>query len=105
MLELSLGRAAEQLQKCSQLEHDMGVGLPTAVPWNGDLAESYVRLDRHADAVREVHTLEAQAAATGIGWAAAVAARGRGLLAAEERYPDAVSYTHLRAHETDSYLV
>jgi len=30
----------------------------------------------------------AQAAATGIGWAAAVAARGRGLLAAEERYPD-----------------
>ena len=66
----------------------MGVGLPTAVPWNGDLAESYVRLDRHADAVREVHSLEAQAAATGIGWAAAVAARGRGLLAAEERYPD-----------------
>ena len=91
MLELSLGRpdrAAEQLQRCSQLERDMGVGLPTAVPWNGDLAESYVRLDRHADAVREVHSLEAQAAATGIGWAAAVAARGRGLLAAEERYPD-----------------
>jgi len=90
MLELSLGRpdrAAEQLHQCSKLEHDLGVGLPTAVPWNGDLVESYVRLDRYADAFRELDSLEAQATATGIGWAAAVAARGRGLLAAEEQYP------------------
>src|SRR6478672_7478102 len=56
-------------------------------PTPGSDPQSYVRLGRHADAVRELRTLEALSTATEIGWAVAVAARGRGLLATEERYP------------------
>ncbi len=55
--------------------------------WNADLIEAYVRLDRHHDATRELDHLDTQATATGIRWAAAVAARCRGLLAPDDEYP------------------
>ena len=90
MLELSLGRpdrAVAHLETCSLFESECGVGLPNVVLWNGDLIEAYVRLDRRDDATRELAHLEAQAAATGIRWAAALAARCRGLLAPDNRYP------------------
>ena len=90
MLELSLGRpdrALAHLETCSRFERDTGVGLPNVVLWNGDLIETYVRLDRHDDAARELEHLDAQATATGIRWAAAVAARCRGLLATDDEYP------------------
>ena len=63
-----------------------GVGLPTAVQWNADLVEAYVRVGRTKDAVRELETLEEQGRATGSRWAAAAAARCRGLLADEDGY-------------------
>src|SRR5664280_334175 len=90
MLELSLGRpdrALAHLETCSRFERDTRVGLPNVVLWNGDLMETYVRLDRHDDAARELEHLNAQATATGIRWAAAVAARCRGLLATDAEYP------------------
>jgi DNA-binding CsgD family transcriptional regulator len=56
------------------------------VPWNGDLVEAYVRTGRTGLAVREVETLEEQGRTTGSRWAAATAARCRGLLADEDGY-------------------
>jgi DNA-binding CsgD family transcriptional regulator len=89
LLELSLGRAdlaVTHLEVCSAQERDVGVRLPNAVMWNGDLVESYVRLGRRADAERETQMLAEQADATGIRWAAAIAARCRGLLADEHHF-------------------
>lgn len=88
MLELSLGRpaaAVEHLSECSRLERHHGVGLPTAVLWNGDLIECYLRLGRRTDAIAELNTLASQAESTGITWAAGVLARCRGLLAPDEQ--------------------
>jgi DNA-binding CsgD family transcriptional regulator len=88
-LELSLGhpdRAIAHLVECARLEVEYGVGLPTVVPWNADLVESYVRLGRSQDAIRELEVLEEQARATGSRWATATAARCRGLLAEEDAF-------------------
>jgi DNA-binding NarL/FixJ family response regulator len=88
-LELSLGhpeRATAHLAECARLEVEYGVGLPTAVQWNADLVEAYVRVGRTKDAVRELETLEEQGRGTGSRWAAAAAARCRGLLADEDGY-------------------
>jgi DNA-binding CsgD family transcriptional regulator len=88
-LELSLGhpeRATAHLAECAHLEVEYGVGLPTAVQWNADLVEAYVRVGRTKDAVRELETLEEQGRGTGSRWAAAAAARCRGLLADEDGY-------------------
>jgi DNA-binding CsgD family transcriptional regulator len=88
-LELSLGhpeRATAHLAECARLEIEFGVGLPTAVPWNADLIEAYVRVGRTDEAVRELETFEEQGRRTGSRWAAATAARCRGLLADEDGY-------------------
>jgi DNA-binding CsgD family transcriptional regulator/tetratricopeptide (TPR) repeat protein len=100
MLELSLGdpdRALAHLADCSRLEQERGVGLPTAVLWNGDLIEAYVRLGRTSDALRELETLEQQARETGSRWATATAARCRGLLADEDEY-EAILLRALEIH-------
>jgi DNA-binding CsgD family transcriptional regulator/tetratricopeptide (TPR) repeat protein len=89
VLELSFGRperATAHLEKCARLEIEYGLKLPDVVPWNADLIEAYVRVGRAEDAVRELETLEEQGRATGSRWAAAAAARCRGLLADEDGY-------------------
>ena len=78
--------AYSHLAECARLEVEYGVGLPTAVQWNADLVEAYVRVGRSKDAVRELETLEEQGRGTGSRWAAAAAARCRGLLANEDGY-------------------
>jgi len=88
-LELSRGRperATAHLAKCVRLDIEYGVGLPSVVPSNADLVEAYLRVGRPGDAIRELETLEEQARATGSRWAAATAARCRGLLADEDGY-------------------
>ena len=88
-LELSLGhpeRATTHLAECARLEVKHAVGLPTVVQWSADLVEAYVRVGRIEDAVRELETLEKQGRMTGTRWAAATAARCRGLLADENAY-------------------
>lgn len=99
-LELALGhaeRAAAHLSECIRLDIEYGVGLPTVVPSNADLIEAYVRIGRNEDAVREVETLEEQARGTGSRWAAAAAARCRGLLEDEVGY-EAVLLHALELH-------
>jgi len=99
-LELSLGRperAAAHLSECLRLDIRYGVGLPSVVPSNADLVEAYLRVDRAGDAVRELETLEEQGRATGNLWAAATAARCRGLLADEDGY-EAVLLKALELH-------
>jgi DNA-binding CsgD family transcriptional regulator len=89
VLELSLGhpeRATAHLAECARLEVKYDVGLPTVVQWNADLVEAYVRVGRTEDAVRELENLEEQARQTGSRWAAATAARCRGLLADNDDY-------------------
>jgi len=88
-LELSRGRperATAHLAECVRLDIEYGVGLPSVVPSNADLVEAYLRVGRPGDAIRELETLEEQARATGSRWAAATAARCRGLLADEDGY-------------------
>jgi DNA-binding CsgD family transcriptional regulator len=100
VLELSLGhpeRATAHLAECARLEVEYGVGLPTAVPWNADLVEAYVRVGRIEDAVRELETLEEQGRGTGSRWAAAASARCRGLLADEDGY-ETVLLNALKLH-------
>ena len=88
-LELSLGhpeQAAAHLAECVRLDIKYVVGLPAVVPSNADLVEAYVRVGRTKDAFRELETLEEHGRATGSRWAAATAARCRGLLAEEDGY-------------------
>ena len=88
-LELSHGRperAQTHLSECVRLDIEYGVGLPAVVPSNADLVEACVRIGSTEDAVRELETLEKQARVTGSRWAAATAARCRGLLADEVGY-------------------
>ncbi len=89
LLELSLGRperATAHFEECGRIAVKYGLGLPDVVPWSADLIETYVRLGRTEDAVRELETLETQARATGSRWAMATAARSRGLLADDDGY-------------------
>jgi DNA-binding CsgD family transcriptional regulator len=105
-LELSLGRperAMAHLSECLRLDIRYGVGLPSVVPSNADLVEAYLRVDRPGDAVRELETLEEQGRVTGNRWAAATAARCRGLLADEDGY-EAVLLKALELHgDQDPY--
>ena len=89
LLELSLGhpeRAIAHLAECARLELEYGVGLPTVVQWNADLVEAYARVGRVEEAFRELDMLEVQGQVTGSQWAAATAARCRGILADEDGY-------------------
>jgi DNA-binding CsgD family transcriptional regulator len=106
VLELSLGhpeRAVAPLEECARLEIEYGVGLPTAVQWNADLIEAYVRVGRAGDAIRELEKLEHQGRETGSRWAAATAARCRGLLADDDAY-DAILLHALELHGEDEPL-
>jgi len=106
LLELSLGhpeRAGAHLEECARLETEYGVGLPTVVPWNGDLIEAYVRVGRTGDAIRELEKLEHQGRETGSRWAAATAARCRGLLADDDGY-EAILLDALELHGDDEPL-
>jgi hypothetical protein len=60
--------------------------IPARGPWQADLIEACVRIDRLAEAERELEVLERRARMTGSVWAAAAALRCRGLLAARDRF-------------------
>jgi DNA-binding CsgD family transcriptional regulator len=103
VLELSLGhpmRATTHLEECARLEIEYGVGLPTVVPWSADLIEGYVRVGQTEAAVRELEKLELQGRETGSRWAAATAARCRGLLADDDGY-EAILLHALELHGGD----
>ena len=89
LLELSLGqpdRAATHLRECGRLQAIQRMKLPTAVPFAGDLIEALVRSGDPAGAETAVRAIDASARETGLRWPAAIAARGRGLLADEADY-------------------
>ncbi len=82
-LELGLGdyaRAAADLAQAAALMSGQGVREPCLLTWRPDFIESLARLGRLAEAREQLATLEAEASATGSRWAAAAAARCRGLL-------------------------
>ncbi len=89
LLELSLGnleQAYAHTVEAARLELIMGVGLPVIVPLRPDLIEAAIRLGRLDDAARELELFEQQARKTGVSWAAATAARCRGLIDDESTY-------------------
>jgi DNA-binding CsgD family transcriptional regulator len=89
LLELSLGnleQAYAHTIEAARLELQIGVGLPVIVPLRPDLIEAAIRLGRLDDAARELELFEEQARVTGVSWAAATAARCRGLIDDESTY-------------------
>jgi DNA-binding CsgD family transcriptional regulator len=89
LLELSLGnleQAYAHTIEAARLELRIGVGLPVIVPLRPDLIEAAIRLGRLDDAARELELFEQQARDTGVSWAAATAARCRGLIDDESTY-------------------
>lgn len=100
LLELSLGRpelAATHLRECARLQRAQRMDLPTAVPSAGDLVEALVRSGDVAGARSALDAVEISARDTGLRWPAAIAARGRGLLADEDDYESAFAEA-LEAH-------
>ena len=88
-LELALSRperAVPHLEVCLHEERVGGVGIPTAVMWNGDLIEAYVRIGRLDDAAREIERLAGQARRAESRWAAAIVERYSGVLAGNDDY-------------------
>ena len=84
LLELGLGRpeeAADILGRLAQLAAERGLAEPNVVQWAPDYIEACIRSGREEEALRELTVLESQAEVTGRRWAAATAARCRGLLA------------------------
>ena len=85
-LELSLGRvdaAIAELEAVERLLAGSGLEEPTVVPWIPDLVEAYARAGRAADAETALAALERQAESSQSAYAAAGAARCRGMLAAD----------------------
>ncbi len=83
-LELGLAnyaRAAADLAQVAAQVSAQGIKEPYLLTWRPDFIESLVRLGRLTEAREQLETLEAEAASTGSRWAAAAAARCRGLLA------------------------
>ncbi len=82
LVELGLGRAGEAAEHLEEL-----LGLPevpgSALKWRTDLVEAYVRLDRRADAARELDRLERHPADDLPAEVPAAIGRCRGLLAAD----------------------
>ena len=92
LLELGLGRAKEAVQTLgllSALAAERGLGEPNVVQWSSDFIEACIRADRKEDAERELLELESRVQETGRMWAAATAARCRGLLVEEPEVTDA----------------
>ncbi len=82
-LELGLAnyaQAAADLARAAALVSGLGIGEPCAITWRPDFIESLARLGRLAEAREQLAALDAEASATGSRWAAAAAARCRGLL-------------------------
>ena len=89
LLELGLGRgenAIAQLEQVARRAREHGLGEPTVIQWGPDLIEAYVRTGRRDEANAALASFEREAEASGSVWAAAVAARCRGLLASDEEY-------------------
>ena len=100
LLELGLGRPREAVGQLEQLADQVRrhrLAEPGVIQWAPDLIEAYVRVGRRDDALLELERFEAQARASGRGWALAAAARCRGLLADEE-FEEAFEEA-LRRHE------
>lgn len=72
--------ALEPLTWIWRLERSGGANDPGVLWWHGDLLEALLGTGHRDDADRFVEQLEQRATATGRAWAAAIAARGRGLL-------------------------
>jgi DNA-binding CsgD family transcriptional regulator len=86
LLELGLGRIPEAI---AALEHADRIGLrlrvgEAVVQRAGDLVEAYVRAGRREEAEARLVLLEDEGRRTGARWSQAVAARCRGLLAADD---------------------
>jgi len=83
LLELSYGRienAIADLEVAAERAVRTGLEDPAFIPWAPDLVEAYALGGRAADAQARTEILAAQAERTGGPWAAAAAARCRGLL-------------------------
>jgi DNA-binding CsgD family transcriptional regulator len=83
LLELGLDRPETAIlhqSRTREIAVRSGVGEPNYVQWAGDLIESQIRAGLEDDARVTLAELEAQAQATGRGWALGAAARCRGLL-------------------------
>jgi DNA-binding CsgD family transcriptional regulator len=108
LLELGLGRpdrAVPHLEECARLESSHGVGHPNVVQAGADLVEALARVGRVDDAVRALATFEVQAEQTGSRWAAASAARCRGLLAVEGEYAGHFERALERHNELDQFEI
>lgn len=89
LLELGLGRTDEAIRRLEVtecFERDQGLRQPTVAQAAPDLIEAYARAGRLSDAESTLQDLERQADETQGRWAAAVAARCRGLLADEQHF-------------------
>ncbi len=90
-LELSLDNVAEAIEELEQAEtlaELSGLIDPSIIPWAPDLVEAYVRSGRDDDATRLVGALSATAERGGAPSALALAARCRGIAAAEAFEPE-----------------
>ncbi len=88
-LELGLGRAEQAVAALEAVASFLGerpAGDPAVLQWVPDLVEAYVRQGRRADALATLARFERDAEHSGSGWAAATAARCRGLLAGEDAF-------------------
>ena len=79
---------------------DGGVGLPNFFRLDADLVEALTRIGRADDATAHSSRLAEQARSTGGAWAAAVAARCRGLLTSEDASSQAYEQA-LDLHDAD----
>jgi DNA-binding CsgD family transcriptional regulator len=85
-LELSVNRlddALEHLNSAASFREQEGMRHPGMVFFEGDLIETLARLGLRSEAEEAIERLSDGADLTGSVWARAVAARGRGLLAAD----------------------
>jgi DNA-binding CsgD family transcriptional regulator len=95
LLELGADRHADAATALDEVAVRVArIGEPGWLWWQGDAIEAYARCGRLDNARQLVEQLEAQAAATGRGWAHATAARGRGTLTrgdeADDHFTDAL---------------
>jgi DNA-binding CsgD family transcriptional regulator len=90
--------AVVSLQEAWSTVCGMGLGNPTVIPLAGDLAEAHLHVGDHDRALEVVAWLEERAAATGLAWPAAVAARCRGLTAEDLPTADAAFAAAETAH-------
>jgi DNA-binding CsgD family transcriptional regulator/tetratricopeptide (TPR) repeat protein len=92
LLELGLGRfavAGEAMSWLAAVAEAGGLREPAIVPWLPDAIEAAARARNHTEAARLLSCLDEQAAAAPGRWAAAAAARCRGILAGESAYQEA----------------